>query len=503
MTQKGRTIRITLSTKLSLLVVLTTTTLLVVSLSVMLYYSHNAIKLEALHKADQKLEGTVQHIDNILLSIEQASGNMYFNLLPHLDQPEMMTDFCLEMIKSNPYIAGCAIAFEPYYYKDREFFMTYIYRTYNDSLEFSNVPIIQSDTFGDCPYTQQEWYTTPVKTGKAIWMNPLKGQKIDDPFVTFSLPIRRTDGYIVGVLAIDLSLNQMSHIILAAKPSPNSYAVLLDSDGSFILHPDDSKLLRENVFTEASLSTNHTIEKAAQSMVSGQTGYKPFRQDGKDYYIFYKPFKRTLVPGRSSERLAWSTGIVFPKDDIYGSYNQLFYVVLAITIFGLLLLLVICRTFAHSLLLPLRKLSVSAQRISEGHYDDIIPDSSHHDEIGKLQDNFQNMQRSLSKHVSELEELSNTLHERGIGLRKAYERAQKADRMKTAVLHNMTNQMMVPATTIANDVSTLCDNYESISQEEADRIVTEIQAQGKSITILLKNLLSSSDENKGKEEEYA
>ena len=96
-----------------------------------------------------------------------------------------------------------------------------------------------------------------------------------------------------------------------------------------------------------------------------------------------------------------------------------------------------------------------------------------------------------------------TLHERGIGLRKAYERAQKADRMKTAVLHNMTNQMMVPATTIANDVSTLCDNYESISQEEADRIVTEIQAQGKSITILLKNLLSSSDENKGKEEEYA
>ena len=106
MTQKGRTIRITLSTKLSLLVVLATTTLLVVSLSVMLYYSHNAIKIEALHKADQKLEGTVQHIDNILLSIEQASGNMYFNLLPHLDQPEMMTDFCLELIKSNSYIAG-------------------------------------------------------------------------------------------------------------------------------------------------------------------------------------------------------------------------------------------------------------------------------------------------------------------------------------------------------------------------------------------------------------
>ncbi len=511
MTRIAKNITRTLSTKLSLMVVCATTLLLMASLGVMLYFSRSALKEEAINKADQTLEATIQHIDNILLSVEQAVGNIYFTILPHLDQPQMMFDFCEELLKSNSSITGCAVAFEPYFYEGREHLMAYVYRTHNDNLESTDSPIIQAETFGNCPYTEQVWYTEPIRSGNALWLNPLKGMDIDiEPFITFTLPIPGPDGTPVGVLAADVSLNLLSHIILAAKPSPNSYSVLLDGDGSYILHPDSTLLTgRHTVFTQTSHEAGPTVRAAAEAMMSGQTGYSPFTMDGTDYYVFYKPFIRSAMPGRTLDRLQWSTGIVYPEDDIFGDYHHLLLAILAIAAAGLLLLYVLCRIFVHKELQPLGMLTTSARRIAEGHYDEPIPDSHHHDEIGTLQNNFQAMQQSLSNHVSELQQLNVTLQERGEVLHAAYERAQMADRMKTAVLHNMTNQMMEPTSTIDECVGALCDRYEYMSQEEAEQIVSDIQKQGKTITDLLNHLLAVSDDcnridnNDRKEETHA
>ena len=486
------------------MVVFATTVLLIASLAIMLYYSRRILKEEALSNAAQTLEATIQHVDNILLSVEQASGNMYLNILPHLDKPEMIFTYCRQLVESNPSIAGCAIAFKPYYFENRKYFMAYAYRTQTDSLKVTDSPVIHSETFGNTPYTAQEWFSKPMKTCRALWLSTtVEGQTNNTaPFITFSLTFVGRDGKTVGVLGVDLSISELSHVILSAKPSPNSYSVLLDSDGSYILHPDSNKLLRQTVFTQS--SSDHTVKEAGAAMLSGESGYKRFRMDGHDYYVFYKPFIRSAVPGRSLERLNWSAGIVYPKDDIYGDFRRLLLVVLAITVVGLLALLVACRTFVHTQLLPLRMLTKSAQRIADGHYNEPIPDSHQHDEIGLLQDNFQSMQHALSNHVNELEQLNATLQERAEGLRSAYERAHKADRMKTAFLHNMTNQMLEPAITIDQCVGELCNLNEDTEQQESDRLVSTIQQQGKTIAEVLNNLLDISlDDNKRKEEGYA
>ena len=53
--------------------------LLVVALGVLAYFSHKALRQEGVRNAAQTLEGTMQHIDNILLSVEQATGNVYYD----------------------------------------------------------------------------------------------------------------------------------------------------------------------------------------------------------------------------------------------------------------------------------------------------------------------------------------------------------------------------------------------------------------------------------------
>jgi len=484
----------TLSVRLSLMVALPTALILTAALLVMLHFSRKSIKQETLQKAEQTLEATVQSIDNILLSVEQASGNTYWNMVEQLDKPERMQVYCRKLVETNPYITGCAIAMEPYYYKDHaKYFMTYTHQT-KTGMASTNSPIIQAETFGNRPYTEQEWYTQPMKSGHPCWIGPLKNTDTEGgAIISFCLPIYNRDGARVGVLGVDIALQQLSQIVLAVKPSPNSYCTLLGSDGSYIVHPDSTKLMHETVYSYYKESDNQSIKEAVAAMVTGQTGYKEFQQNGKDWFVFYKPFNRSVLPGRSMEKLNWSAGIVYPEDDIFGQYNRMLYVVVAISLTGLFMLLVLCQWFTHRRLLPLRMLTKSAQRIAEGDYNDPIPDSRQEDEIGQLQEQFQQMQQSLATHVNELNRLRASLQIQGEELRTAYERAQEADKLKTAFLHHMTNQMIAPSQTILTSVDTLCQQWSNMSKEEAAKVVDSIQKDSQTITDLLGGMLERSE----------
>ena len=491
----------TLSVRLSLMIVSSMALLLLASLIVMLHYSRKAVREESLQKAAQILDGTVQHIDNILLSVEQTTGNFYFNIMPHINNPDMMYVYSRKLVESNPYVIGCAIAFEPNFYPGRDLFMAYFHRDDKGN-------IVQSETFANTPYTEQVWFTDPIETKMPKWQSPLSNDLPgQEPLITFSLPFYNIEGKPIGVIGVDVSLSLLTSIVLETKPSPNSYCTLLDSKGMYIVHPDKSKLHKQSVFSTAEHSPDPSFKEAAKAMVSGETGNMPFRMNGIDYYVFFKPFSRATMPGRVIGKLGWSAGIIYPEEDIFGDYNDLLYYVLAIAIVSILLIFFFCRIFIHHQLLPLRMLSEKAQLIAKGKYDEPIPDSRHKDEIGRLQNNFKQMQQSLAAHIGELEQLTEQLTERDKGLREAYHQAQKADRLKTVFLHNMTNQMIEPSSAINKSVVALCginsdepgDQASYSTTEDTSQLIDDIQANGDTIAELLNNLIRLSDETIRKE----
>ena len=486
----------TLSVRLSLIVVSAMAILLMATLTVMLYYSKKALKEEALEKVSQTLEGTVQSIDNILLSVEQTTGNIYFNLMPHLDQPDMMYTYSRQIVEANKYVAGCAIAFRENFYPGHELFMPYFRRENIGGRD----TIIQAETFANGPYTEQAWYIRPMESARPEWLNPLLGLGDDTgeaPIFTFSLPMYDADGKTAGVVGVDVKLSLLSQIVSATKPSANSYCLLLDSDGTFIVRPNGNKSFLQTAFSLYDDESDSSVGEAVQAMVSGESGYKPFRLNGIDYYVFFKPFTRASIPGRSQEKLEWSVGIIYPEEDIFGDYNSLSTYVLVIAAVGLLLLFLCCRIMIHRQLKPLLMLTASAQRIAKGKYNELIPDSRQADEVGRLQDNFQKMQQSLSSYIGELEQLKTTLQQHGEDLNAAYNQAQKADRMKTAFLHNMTNQMIGPAEAIEKDVNALCNN--NTENLDIAQLSDDIQQNGSTIAELLDNLISISADEKRKE----
>lgn len=456
-----RSIKNTLSVRISLMVVLATAVLLTAALLVMFTYSRKVMREEALTKAAQTLEAIVQNTDNVLLSVEQAAGNTYCDLMLHLDEPQRMADYSRHLVESNPYITDCVIVMEP-----------------------------------DSTYKGELWYEKPMQTGHPCWIDPKIYDTSDgDALTTFCLPIYNREGRTVGVLAADVSVALLTSIVMEAKPTPNAYATLLGSDGSYIVHPDSTKRLNQTVFTQTEHGADPTVLQAAQAMVGGEKGYQHVVLDGRDHYVFYKPFVRSHVQGRSTDNLGWSVGIVFPEDDIFGDYNDLLWVVLVVATVGLLLLLLLLRLITHHQLLPLRLLTQQAQHIAEGHYDEPIPESQHSDEVGRLQDRFVEMQKALAARMGELRRLRDALKERGEVLREAYEQAREADRVKTAFLHHMSNQMAEPVGRIYSDADALCSRCRDMEQAEAAALVDSIQDNGKVVTKLLNDLLDVAQEN--------
>lgn len=447
-----RLISRTLSFRLSISVLVALATLLMAALLIMFSFSRKAVKEEALQKGQQTLETMIQNMDNILLSVEQSSGNVYWKMMSYWGRPDKIEIYREKLIEGNPYIVNCHVIIDS---------------TFN-----------KIDTNVPC-WTKYNWENDSLNGGATI---------------SFCLPIYRQQSK-VGMLVADVSLTLLSKIVLESKPSPNSLCALLAHDGSFIVCPDSS-FLNKNIFAMAKIAKDPEVITVVQTMLEGATGFAHLELLGKDSYAFYKPFERSSVPGRYTEKLGWSAGIVYPDNDIFDDYNHLLYTVLIIAIAGMLLLLLLCQTFIYRQLAPLRLLSRSAQRIADGYYDEPIPDSRQQDEVGRLQKHFRQMQQSLATRVGEMKQLTDTLKQRGEELQRAYEQAEGAERMKTSFLYNMSNQMMTPVRGIYTSVMNIFKDYAELSDEKTGQLVDEIHLRGDMITDLLNQLITDSERQK-------
>ena len=309
--------------------------LLAVTLTVMFIVSRKAMKEDALHRASQTLEGAMVEVDNILLSVEETTGNMYYHMLPQLNKPGAAYEYSRKIVEINPYIVDCQIV-------------------YGDSIEIKHA-------------TEQKWFSQTMKDANPMWLNPLESMQDRDsePVISFCLPVMGGDDKAIGVMKTDVSLSLLSEAVANTKPTPNSYCALLDRQGKIIVHPTGKQLMQPDAFS----IPGEMVHDAVNAIISGEEGYMPFSIAGLDFYIFYKPFKRAVVPNRSMERLGWSIAVIMSKEDIFGEFYLLFNYVVAIGFSGLLLLFVLCWLILSLRLRQVRMLTDKVQHIVKGHYE--------------------------------------------------------------------------------------------------------------------------------------
>ena len=476
--------RHSLTTQIVVWVVGFVSVLFVTALYIMFHYARESIYQEAMEKARQTLRTTELRIDNTLNEVETATRSMHWTIEKRLNRPEIMDSLCRQLLRVNPHIQSCTIAFEPGVYPQYGIYHeVYAHRNPNDSTQI-DITI----NGGKQLYTREKWYFTPLHLEKPIWIDPYVDIEHGETSIitSYGMPLHNKDGELVGVLSAHISMKWFADLVLSLKPFPNSHASVMGTDGHLIIHPDSTLEEHEAFFQEAFNNPTSQAHLAAISMKTGHIGHNEITMGDKHGFIFYHPF----------ENAGWSVSIVCPESDIFSSYDALLWLTIIISLIGLLLLGLFCFFISHFKLKPLQQLVDTARQMAEGQLDAPVEESHRDDEVGYVQNTFRQMQQSIGQHIAHITQLTDVLRQRNDDLKLAYEQAREADRMKDAVIMNMSDRMEQSVKAIHATVDDFRQHIADMDANECRHMAEKIGTHTETTTELLGNLLDIADRKK-------
>ena len=477
-------IRRKLSLKLTFGIMLFLIAIFVVSLGILFMRSRQLVREEAMERAEQELDNVVMRVNGMMNEVETATMTARWHLTDDNLQPDSLLNFAHRIVAMNPNFDGCSISTEPNYFPQiGRYFSVYAYHE-GDS--------VVSKTEDPYEYFDKVYYKTPLLLGKPSWVeaytdvNGVVSGNFDDLIVSFGVPIRNSKRETIGVISTDLSMPWLSQVISAYKPYPNAYSVMLGADGQYLIHPDTAKLMKKTIFSDADTKNNQDLITLGHDMVSGFSGMLTVKIRGKRCLVLYKSLKRA----------PWSIALVCPESDILAGYTKLLYILIPLLVFGLLVILAFCLNVITSMVTPINELTDKLSYITHGHYNEPIERTSRRDVIGRLQNNFAEMQEALSKHITSLQEVNNVTCKLNSELEKASVMARKADESKSEFLKDVTHQIRTPLNIINGFTQVLRDDSESIPRDEVEGLIDTMQYNAVGMNRMINMLLVAANTGK-------
>ena len=483
-----RHIRQSLSWKLSLGILLMAMPIFLLSIGILYEQSKERIKEEAMKHAASVLNTQMQRIHRAMNIVETATDVNDWEVTAHLD-PDSILAYSRFIVMLNSQIDGCSISAEPNTFpKYGRHFSVYTVR------EGDSVTTVIEEPYD---YFEKIWYKKPHLEGKPCWVayydeSDSLELTLDGMISSYSKPLYDADKHFVGVISTDLSLIRLSKMITEEVPFPDSYFVMTGEGGRYYVHPDSTKLFNKTIFSDIDPQQNADIFALGHEMTTGKQGSMSVRVNGTRYMVCYQP-----IPGTPS-----SLALVCPEWSILQGYNRLNYIIGPLILLGLLFILLYCSvTVAHAVH-PLYRLTSKLHRIAEGHYDEQIPPSRYHDVVGRLQNSFASMQESLSRHVSDIQQMHAEMEQRNEELARTSEQAREADRQKSLFIQNVSHQIRTPLNIIMGFAQVLEESNGMLPEEET-KSITDMMKHNAQMLDRMVLMLSDSSIRGSMQELYA
>ena len=482
------TIRKKFAHKLILGIMILAMIIFMVSLGILFTQSRHLIRVEALGRASSVLNTTLQRISRNLMTIENAT-NTYSWMAERAFEPDSILELTNRIVRLNPHIDGCSISAEP------DLFPKY-------GRQYSAYTIREGDsllTVVEEPYDyfHKVWYKTPRERDEGCWAVYFDDTDslevvLDGMLASYGKPLRKRDGSVLGIISTDLSLLRLSNIISEVRPYPNSYFIMIDGNGRYMIHPDESQLFYKTIFTDIDPRRQPDIIALGHEMTAGNQGRMAVKIDGEDCLVSYQP-----VPGTD-----WSLAIVCPDRDVLAGYNKLTYIIGPLLFIGLIIILVLCNRVVSHAISPINGLLEKTQSIAAGNMEVHIGSTPREDAIGQLQNSFASMLSSLNFHMGSVRYISQQTKERNEELEKATRLVEEADKQKTAFIQNVSHQIRTPLNIIMGFAQVIRETLtpsdgnairEALQEDEKKSIAEMMNHNSKHLRRMLFMLFDSSE----------
>ena len=375
------------ASRLSLYVLLVSAGLMLVVTLLSAMFAAGSVAVEANRVVDRELDNAVLEIERLITEVERAVDNVDWVVEQHLDDEGTIFAVTRELVKANPNIIASAVAFEPGFFKGREYFAPFTYEG-EDTHELYTIQTGNENY----DYPILDWYQIPKLLGRPYWSEPYyddggAGRRMS----TYSMPLKDQDGHFCGILTADISLEWMSEIVTSIKPYENAYALVIGRNGSYIAHPNLEKVLNETIFTSAMEMADTTAMSIGRAMLAGSRGKASFMDGKTTNMMVYCPISN-----------GWSIGLVCPYGDIYLYVNVVIIALLLLLLFGLVGLFFGIRQLIRKQTMPIVEFTNTAMTIAKGNFKAASPEVKSRDELNKLRNSLAYMQQSINDYIVEL-----------------------------------------------------------------------------------------------------
>ena len=373
------------------------------------WFCYIMVYVGAVGICNRLVSGEHEEIRRITSDLYVASVNTAPVIEENLDRPEKIQEIIERMLRKNPYMRSCGISFvDNYYPKKGRRFCPFAVRVDSATIK----TYVMDDTKHD--YLTATWFKEALSRNEGYWGKAfIDSVNQERPLVSYYLPIHDKRDSTVAILRADLSLDWLNDKIQfftsnkdssstkgvsveikqekkeAWDPEYAAYYFLVDTTGTLLIHPDQTRVLSHNIKEYVTKDPNDAVSSILDRNSDED---EDLMFDNEHMLVTFLPVKYTN----------WCLGLVIPE----------FFVEIFAYIFGGIMTLIILigmlavyffgrRTIKKSTK-PLKQLAESANEVAKGNFDTPLPALESRDEIHQLRDSFEQMQHSLTKYVEEL-----------------------------------------------------------------------------------------------------
>ncbi len=324
-------------------VMLTVLVVLVAMLAVAFLVCYQAAKSETNVRYMGIMNIASEKIAKTIRGMEMNAMNEFDEVEKHLDSPETVIAALESKTSLNPDVRGYFAAFEPDFFPEQgTWFEPYVH--HNDSSDFE-VTLVGSARHN---YHKSGWYVRAKAaseqlragddtTGMGFWSDPYyyyDGTNISGHYCTYVKPVFDAQGQLACVCGADITFEWLSKELLRIDEDCKNellsmsggvrdtdfYAVVINSDGSCIAHPEGKSV---------PLTDKDVISNLAQK----KSGVIEMTVGGVPSTVYYGPI----------DHIDWSVALVVPHQGVMKSLLRPGLILLSVAVVGWIVVWVVCR----------------------------------------------------------------------------------------------------------------------------------------------------------------
>ncbi|MDJ0704746.1 MAG: cache domain-containing protein [Leptolyngbyaceae cyanobacterium MO_188.B28] len=352
------------------------------------------------------------------------------------------------------------------------------------------------------------WYKTALASGKPTWspIYQFASYDYDHLGITPAVPIYNETNEFQGVLAIDLTLFQISDFLRQLDISPSGQAFILQRSGNIVA---------TSVTEEA---PNRPLDLASQDMRAADND-ESLVQRATQYLIaefgnlhrintphqFTSHFKGQqqlvkVTPLSDGRGLDWLIVVIIPKADFMAEIHQNTQTTILLCLGALGLAATLGAFTARWIAQPIHRLSRASQAIAQNarfrRPQDLVQnlDIQGVQELEILAQSFNQMSRQLQSTFTTLEKTNSALEthveQRTAALQQAKEEADAANRAKSKFLANMSHELRTPLNAILGFTQLILRDKSINPEHQANLGI--VNRSGERLLALINELLAMS-----------